>query len=118
MSLRGFKIKDGDIVIKNGDICFSEGMDLIRQTVESVIGTNKGEWFLNADEGINFKNILIKNPDNDIIRNELINGLRQIDESFILIDYKISFVNRTLYINFEAKNNNDETIKGEYSYVK
>lgn len=118
MSLRGFKTKDGDVVIKDGDICFTEGMDLIRQTVENVIGTNKGEWFLNADEGINFKNILTKNPNNDVIRNEIINGLRQIDKSFILVDYKSDFVNRMLHIKFKAKNNNNETIKGEYTYAK
>ena len=36
------------------------GAELTRQTVECVLGTNKGEWSLNVDEGINFKNILGK----------------------------------------------------------
>lgn len=36
------------------------GAEFTRQTVECVLGTNKGEWSLNVDEGINFSNILGK----------------------------------------------------------
>ena len=38
-----------------------EGSDLTAQTVRTVLSTNKGEWFGNPDEGINFRNILGKN---------------------------------------------------------
>lgn len=36
------------------------GAELTRQTAEAVLGTNKGEWSLNVEEGINFSNILGK----------------------------------------------------------
>lgn len=59
--MKGFKLTStGDVEIKNNQIQMIEGNELLRQTVECVLGTNKGEWFLNPDEGINFQNILGK----------------------------------------------------------
>lgn len=59
--MKGFKLtSSGDVEIKNNQIQMIEGSELLRQKVECVLGTNKGEWFLNPDEGINFRNILGK----------------------------------------------------------
>lgn len=58
--MTGFQLKDGDVVIENNEIQMISDAELIRQTVETVLNTNKGEWFFNADEGINFENILGK----------------------------------------------------------
>lgn len=58
--MKGFALSDNDILIQNGEIQMIEGADLICQTVRTVLNTNKGEWFLNPDEGINFRNILGK----------------------------------------------------------
>ena len=59
--MKGFKLtSSGDVEIKNNQIQMIDGNELLRQTVECVLGTNKGEWFLNPDEGINFRNILGK----------------------------------------------------------
>lgn len=54
--------ENGDISIVNGRIEMIEGSELLAQTVQSVLGTNKGEWVLNKEEGINFRNILGKSP--------------------------------------------------------
>jgi hypothetical protein len=48
---------NGDIVIKNNKIQMIEGDEVTKQKIETVLGTNKGEWVLNPDEGINFRNI-------------------------------------------------------------
>ena len=61
--MQGFKLNNGDVVIENGEIQMTSGADLTRQTVETVLNTNKGEWWLNPDEGINFSNILGKHTD-------------------------------------------------------
>lgn len=59
--MKGFQLdSNGDIVISGGHIQMVDGDELLRQTVQSVLGTNKGEWVLNTDEGIDFKNILGK----------------------------------------------------------
>ncbi len=42
-----------------------EGNELLAQTVKTVLGTNKGEWALNTDEGITFANILGKHKNTD-----------------------------------------------------
>lgn len=55
--MKGFALKDGDLLIENGDIQIVTGAELIRQTAEMVLGTNKGEFPLNIDEGIDFSNI-------------------------------------------------------------
>ena len=59
--MKGFALSDNnDLVIQNGELQLVEGTDLLRQTVQTVLNTNKGEWFLDEDEGINFRNILGK----------------------------------------------------------
>ena len=54
----GLKLRDGDLVITNNEIELVEGNELKRQTIQSVLSTNKGEWFFDTEEGIAFQNIL------------------------------------------------------------
>lgn len=56
----GLKLKDGDLVISNNEIEQVEGDELTVQTIQQVLSTNKGEWLFDAEEGINFDNILGK----------------------------------------------------------
>ena len=37
-----------------------QGTELTKQTIKTVLGTQKGEWFLNWEEGINHNEILGK----------------------------------------------------------
>ncbi len=46
--------------MKNQEIQMVNGSELLRQTVKTVLSTNKGEWSLNINEGIDFYNILGK----------------------------------------------------------
>lgn len=59
--MQGFMLDEqGDVVIQKGEIQMIHGKELTAQTIKSVLGTQKGEWFLNWDEGINLDNILGK----------------------------------------------------------
>lgn len=119
VTIKGFKLnKDGDVVINNGLVAIVDGNKLLRQTVETVLGTNNGEWRLNPDEGINFDYIITKSPDFDVIRSEIIGGLLQVDSSFVLDDYSYNFDKnkRTLNITFKATSKTG-TISGNYSYI-
>ena len=64
--MKGFMVKDGDTVITanllNGkrEIEIVSDDELMVQTIQSVLSTNKGEWIFDAEEGINFANILGK----------------------------------------------------------
>ena len=75
--MKGFKLNiSGDVVIENNRIQMIEGTDLLRQTVQSVLGTNKGEWTLNPNEGINFKNLLGKQKTIDTKKNNTVDVKR------------------------------------------
>lgn len=59
--MKGFALDaQGDIIIQKGEIQMIYGSELTAQTIKSVLSTQKGEWFLNVDEGINLDNILGK----------------------------------------------------------
>ena len=124
--MKGFKLDstgDIDIVLnennKRKEIQLIDGKELIQQTLESVLGTNKGEWFLNESEGITFSNILGKNVDEEIIRNEIQQGLIQVDSSFVMTSFEMNMdaQTRTLKILFTAKNENGEEISGVTEYA-
>ena len=62
--IKGIKLTDkGDISITNHEIDIVKDGELLKQTAQQVLGTNKGEWVFNTNEGINFKNILGKHKD-------------------------------------------------------
>lgn len=114
--MKGFALdKDGDAIVENNKIKMVKGRELIRQTVQTVLGTNKGEWFLNIEEGIDFNNLLGKKKSDEIIRNEILQGLQQVDSSFVLDSFKCDFDRngRTLTVSFKAKNSAGEEITDE-----
>lgn len=108
--MKDFLIENGDVVISGNDILYVRDKELVRQKVSLVLQTNKGEWLLNADEGINFRVILIKNPNKDEILSTVLDGLKQIDETFVITDYKFEVIERHLILTFTAVNEHDEEI--------
>lgn len=59
--MKGFALNEqGDLSIENGAIQMVHGAELTKQTIKTVLGTQKGEWFLNWEEGINHNEILGK----------------------------------------------------------
>lgn len=117
--MKCFKIdENGDVIFNKNDkkIEIVEGTELIKQRIQTVLGTNKKEWDFNKNEGINFKNIITKNPDIDLIKNEIQEGLRQVDETFILTDFSFYQKNRKAVINFLAVNSKNETVSSTISY--
>lgn len=58
--MKGFMLSDGDLVITNNEIVMTQGNELISQTIQCVLSTNKGEWIFDEEEGIDFDNIFGK----------------------------------------------------------
>lgn len=117
----GFLLDENkDVKIVNGDIQLISGNGLTRQTVECVLGTNKGEWCLNTDEGIRFENMLGKytNGNSDVIRSEIEEGLSQVDSSFFITNFRTEHdkSNRKLNVSFSAQNNNGTIIQPNMIY--
>ncbi len=101
----------------NGDLILNQMIadnDLLAQKCECVLGTNKGEWFVNLNEGIVFANILGKNVTDEAIKNEIFQGLSQVDSSFVLTKFTkdTDTNNRKANVSFTARNSNGETVKG------
>lgn len=77
--MKSFKLNsDGDVVIKNNQIELVEGIPLLVQTLKQVINTNLGEWFSDEEEGIDYKVILTKNPNYDLIKDTINTAVQQV----------------------------------------
>lgn len=121
--MKCFDVKNGDVVINN-DISIVSGLELERQMITSVLGTNTGEWFLNENEGINFRLMLTKKPDYDLIRAEIISGLNQINSDYTLTKFSHTLINeRNLLLSLVITKKsgekisldlNNEEVKKEY----
>lgn len=108
--MKSFKVNEtGDVSITNNSIDMVCDKDYIYQKIKAVLSTNINEWQLNRREGIDFRNIIGKNIDKDIVRSEIIKGLKQVDKNFILQDFKIEVdKNRKAKIKFTAILDNAE----------
>lgn len=113
---RGDLMKDlqidnnGDLIIAGHDFRLVSGTSLTRQKVGLVLGTNKGEWKLGSGDGINFKAILGKNPSREEILDTVRDGLRQIDESFVITSYDFEQKQRHMILKFKAVNDSGEEV--------
>lgn len=62
--MKTFKIVDGDLVFDGqGNLVMVEGEDEIVQSIERILTTNKGEWFLNLEHGLDYQEIQGKGRD-------------------------------------------------------
>lgn len=115
--MRGFKLDStGDVVVSDGRIEMVDGNEFLRQTVEKVVGTNKGEWRFSEKEGIRFSEVLGKSPDEDSVRSEIASALERVDETFVIQSFTMIQVDRNLRIQFTATNDSGQTVGGEYEY--
>lgn len=91
---------NGDLVLSRGDFQYVRDNDLMRQKTGLILSTNQGEWALNPEEGIDFRVILVKNPDYEQIYHTILQGIRQVNEDLQITEYNHSLQGRKLSINF------------------
>ena len=116
--IKGFKVdENGDVVIKNNKIERATGKELLVQTIKQVLGTNKGEWFNNPEEGITFQNVLGKNKTEDMIKYEVQQGLQQVDETFVLLSFKLVHLSDRKYeVQAKAQNSTGAEVSVTTTY--
>lgn len=114
--MKGFALDENGDVIVSRDIQMTKSEDLIRQTVGTLLHTNKKEWNFNPENGIHLSNFLTKNPDMDLIRAEIQNGLYQVDSTLVITSFEHRMQGRTLLIAFTAKNQRGQEIKINTSF--
>ncbi|PAD73664.1 DUF2634 domain-containing protein [Paenibacillus campinasensis] len=105
--------QSGDLVFAGGEMVTIEGPEELAQCCRLGIGTNKNEWFLNPDMGINFKLFLGKEIDEAQMRDELTAGLLQESriQSVENVEFTINRKSRTMLVTFTATGINGETIQ-------
>lgn len=103
--------ENGDVIIESNDIPYVSGNELTRQKVKQILGTTKGEWFGNADEGINTRAIISKSPIEDEVMDNMLDGLRQVDETFQITEHTYYISGRKLNLSFTAETDSGEEIE-------
>lgn len=91
-----------------------EELEEIRQSVERILSTRKGEWFLNTEFGLNYDNLLTKQFDRELIELDVREAILQeerIDE-VINIDIEHDRQDRKVKIKFVARVQSD-ILEGE-----
>ena len=113
----GFKQKDGDLEISNGEVLVVNENDLKVQTIQSVLSTNKGEWMFDEDEGIYFYDILGKSKiDEDVIKSEIEQGIEQVDDSLRIESFSCDKIGRTLKVSFVARTAEGDEISSDVEW--
>lgn len=113
----GIKVVNGDAVITNNDLELVKDNEMLRQTVELVLSTFKGEWSFNPDEGIDREAILTKNYDEDEIRGTIEDAIWSIDDTLAVVDFEMTVdAKRQATIKFNIRKPSGETVEVAYSW--
>lgn len=110
---------NGDIVIANGNIAMIEGNELTAQTLRTVMGTNKGEWFLNENEGIDRYQLLGKGITKDMQLMQCQDACSQVDENLNITEFNsgLDKPTRKASLTFKVQRNGEavaEYVEREY----
>ncbi len=104
--MKTFKIKNGDLVFDSqNNIEMVEGKDEEIQSIERILTTNKGEWFLNILHGLNYDDIQGKGKSKESIKLAITEAIFQDDrvDDLIFLDVNFNRIERKLNIKFKLK---------------
>lgn len=115
MSL-GIKMINGDAVV-NEDMEMVDGDEMLRQTVELVLSTFKGEWAFDPGEGIDREAVLTKNYDEDEIRGTIEDAVLRINNTLAVTDFVLTVdTHRHASISFKILKPEGEALEVAYTY--
>lgn len=114
--MKGFKVDaKGDVVITDGQIDMVSGTELERQTMQTVLMTNKGEDIFDSDEGIDFRQILGKGVTEDMTKTQIRSGINQVNDAFNtdygMEDFEYSVEGRKSTSTFTARKSSGEAVE-------
>lgn len=105
--MRTFKIQNNDLQIEEGNLLMVEDEDEIVQSAERRLTTNKNEFFLDIELGLDYSQIQGKGKDAESIRFAILDALHQ-DERVEEVDFlnvDIDRKTRRLTIDFNFTTN-------------
>ena len=103
-----------DLQITNGDLSLATGETAIQQDLQQTLQVWLGEWFLNTMIGVPYRQqILVKNPNLDIVQADIINAATGVPGITQVIDFSLNYTpgNRSIQISIVAQTSNGETIQ-------
>lgn len=97
-----FLMKDDDYVLdENKNLILISGIDEIRQSVERILTTNIGEWFLNTDFGLDYKALQGKGKDLQSIELAIRTAIFQDDRIEDIIFHKIDLNKQSRHLDIQ-----------------
>jgi phage baseplate assembly protein W len=108
-------IVDGDLVMKNGEIVMIDGDQELAQSVESILKTRQGEFFMDTEFGFNRDNLLGKQADQDAAHDDIVEAIAQ-EERVATVD-EITFTDdrssrsRAVSLSMTKADDDGETIE-------
>lgn len=103
-----------DLKIINGDLSIVTGTDAIAQDLQQTLQVWLGEWFLDTTKGIAYRQqILVKNPNMDIVQADLINAAAAVPGVTQILDSSFSYgaSNRSLTVSIAVQDSNGQVIQ-------
>lgn len=104
---------DGDFVYENGSFVMVQGDEQLAQEVRIAIQTNKGEWFMDYDEGMDRNYLLGKNYNENRARSSIIETLMNISEPLVAESIVFRKVQRILLIDLTLRKQDGGTLTVE-----
>lgn len=113
--MKTFKIVDGDLVFDGqNNLVIVEDIEEEAQSIERILTTNKNEWFLDVDFGLDYQAIQGKGKDKESIALAIIEAIHQDDrvEEIEYINIDFNRKNRNIKVDFRVKMKSGSTIEG------
>ncbi|QSX19986.1 DUF2634 domain-containing protein [Priestia megaterium] len=102
------KLEGGDLVVENGNLIMISGDEELIQSVQSILRTRKGEFFLDPEYGLSYDNLLGKGASEAEIRDDIIEALSKDDRIGAVTNISFIKEGRTLKISLTIQKQ-DET---------
>lgn len=104
--MKTLKLVNDDLAIENGDFAFTD--EDIVQSAEILLKSNKGEWFFDKEQGLDFKKIFGKVSDG-AVRHEVIQALSQEPEIKMIEEISVERkTDRQAEVTFRGKTESGE----------
>lgn len=103
--MKTFKMIDDDLVFDDtGNLVMIDGYEEVRQSIERILTTNKNEWFLNIDFGLDYSSIRGKGKTKEEIELALREAIYQDNRitDVVFKELELNRETRNLYVNIDA----------------
>lgn len=96
--MKAFKVSsNGDLIIENGNLVMIDGNEELRQSIERILTTNKNEWFLDIEFGLDYQAIQGKGKSKESIKLAISEAIYQ-DSRIKSVDIKDIEIDRNRHL--------------------